>query len=109
MIVGRVIAFLLMGLATLTGLGEAFLYLTGENLARLYTSDLWIIFVGPLPVVEVESGSAASFLLSLLEWPAWVVCGLTGFGLHMFLSTLGHLRRLPRRSSRSGYNVRHYS
>ncbi|MBE1236615.1 hypothetical protein IHV25_02980 [Phaeovibrio sulfidiphilus] len=109
MIVGRVIAYLLMALATLTGLGEAFLYLTGENLARLYTSDLWIIFVGPLPAVEMESGGLAPWLLSLLEWPAWVVCGLTGIGLHVFLSTLGHLRRFPKRSSRSGYNVRHYS
>lgn len=106
MIIGRLIAYLLMIFSTATGLGEVFVLLFGDKFMRVDTSDLWIIFVGPVPGAEAELSPVARFLLPLMDWPAWIVCGLFGLVLYGLTRFLTRTRRAHRRTC--GYNTRHY-
>ncbi|WP_041794852.1 hypothetical protein [Pararhodospirillum photometricum] len=94
MLLGRVLGWILLALAALMASGEAVLALGGAGLEGLSTREIWTLLAGRTP-----SGTTAGVVLSLLDWPAWVVIGGLGFGFTVLFRPRPVQRRARRRRS----------
>ncbi len=100
MLFGRVSGWIFMVLAILMASAEAVMALGTGAYSGLATVDLWTLLVGQSPSFAARTGEVDILALvgaGVMQMPAWVVLGATGFTLAHFCRK----RRARRRTFRT--------
>lgn len=94
MFFGRVMGWLLIGLAVLMASADAVLALGPAEYAGIITADVLTLIAGHAPDTTDAGRSLSSTLTAaVLDMPAWIVVGLMGAGLSVACRTRQGRRR----------------
>ena len=94
MVFGRVIGWLLIGVAVIMASADAVLALGPVEYAGIITADVVTLLAGHSPdTTEIGSSTVDSIQAMILDLPAWIAVGLMGIGLSVVCRKRHRVRR----------------